>query len=350
MAPKLSTIGKLTIFLVIASLSFTVATLRASIARHSSHQERMPRRHQFGITEPSAYAQSPSSATTLAFSKRPLRWKSKHLYLPISNEARKKFLIHEEKLKRKLAENALLRTIWGNESSIPTEDCLVEVPECEFFSSIGAPVSFRKCCVEHKKMKQTLFYVLDRAEDAGVELFLDSGTLLSARRDGGDTLLPWETDIDLGVVGAGPRDLDPAFDPDKRPALDGTLQNLHFFERCVVRKGGIDRWRIGQCKDAHYVYYATSKEEAQRDTSRVEIWPFQLDPSGETLVHPTRPRLNVQKDLVLPLQRGENCQIWGRPCRCPRRAEIYLDLAYHSDWRRPRTIHWGEDNVDPWHT
>jgi hypothetical protein len=65
-------------------------------------------------------------------------------------------------------------------------------------------------------LKKTLFYVLDlvdaynaylidvKDEPLGAQVFLDSGSLLSSVRDGGQTLIPWETDVDLGIVGGYP--------------------------------------------------------------------------------------------------------------------------------------------------
>lgn len=256
-------------------------------------------------------------------------------------------------------------------------------------------------------MRATLQHVHDRvamhnnkARSTGgekeVQLFADSGTLLSLMRDG-PTLVPWETDIDLGLVGSHPSALDRIFgrskeddgegnERDEKAAVGVTTQHLSsetanetggssssslplnrrsfWFERCDT-KGSSDR-----CRDAHYVYYASTAQEAKRDTSRVEIWPFHEDQGAAMLRHPTRSWLDMPFAVVTPLQSFTTvasvaqtnnnktkkksslprpCALWGIPLYCPNQPVRYLDLEYpEQDWRRPRTIHWGERNVMPW--
>ena len=125
---------------------------------------------------------------------------AKSLYLPISKAAKEGFQRYEAK--QKAREPALLAS-WG-EARFPLAKCLDFVPECEFFQEAGLPLLLRKCCAEHTKLRESFEYTMDAADALGVPLFLDSGTLLSAERDGGHTLVPWETDIDLGIVGVEP--------------------------------------------------------------------------------------------------------------------------------------------------
>lgn len=286
-------------------------------------------------------------------SSRQLSWNRK-VYLPLGSAAVKGFRTYNERLRKRLAKSPFLSGVWGTETeffrmrSVPGADadgaalnttngfrqwCLDEVPECEFFLHCNASIAFVKCCNEHYKMKSVLFQVLDALNEVPeLEVFLDSGTLLSFARDGGETLLPWETDIDLGVIGAEPRRVDRLF------AAIRNRSQLHL-EQCLV--DGATR----RCKDAHYVYFVHNKSASLVDSCRVEIWPF--DVQGSTLVHPTRPWLNVDVALVRPLT---NCSMWGRSCRCPSQVTSYLDFEYQGrdGWAKPRTIHWGERNVEPW--
>lgn len=229
--------------------------------------------------------------------------------------------------------------------------CLSEVPECEFFLHVGnASVALVKCCVEHFKLKTTLRNLLlsissirKEAGDArGLKVFLDSGTLLSSIRDGGSTLLPWETDIDLGVVGADPTILKSITVAEAATASSPThlrASRHHFVESCSTDTS------TGRCRDAHYVYFVTTKSEAKNDTSRVEIWPFHAQDG--VLHHPTRAWLSIASTVVLPLGR---CSLWGMRLWCPANSVAYLDHEYggRHGWAVPRTIHWGERNVEPW--
>jgi hypothetical protein len=262
-------------------------------------------------------------------------WHARDVYLPATDAAIAGFRRYQERQRHR---DAALLESWR---SYVTPRCLLQVPECEFFQRIRLDLLYAKCCAEHTKLQSAFNYTMDVADAAGVHLFLDSGTLLSAVRDGESTLVPWETDIDLGIVGVDPKLL---VEPVKRfvsrlRTTSGTRR--HLFVPCLT-KVSKNVSRHGRCRDAHYVYHAATESEAQLDTSRVEIWPFWEEPG--LLVHPTRPKLSISPSVVLPLRR---CRFWGRNCWCPRDSEGYLNHEYGADgsWRRPKTIHWGKENV-----
>lgn len=229
----------------------------------------------------------------------------------------------------------------GGASHVPDSflcQCLREVPECEFFIHVGTVyLSMTKCCSEHMKLQRTLrdFFQAARQDEElwRQRLFLDSGTLLSSIRDGGDTLLPWETDVDIGLVGAEPHHA--------QRWNQSALNERHHLEVCAV--SAVDH----ACKDAHYVYAAENAVGAREDTCRVEIWPFATSASVPMLYHPTRPWLSVPPSMVLPLR---PCRIWGMEASCPLQSESVLDIVYggRSGWLLPRTIHWGEKNIPAW--
>jgi hypothetical protein len=153
----------------------------------------------------------------------------------------------------------------------------------------------------------------------------------------------------------------------------------------------------------HNIYYAPDEQGVTIDSSKAEIWPYSMEESaggGVVLVPVRRLELTLPADMVLPLARRWNddgtvltsrrrgtgkgpiapattnssdnnpsaappsvvetaavsavkpreCRLWGRLFRCPRRSEAFLTLEYHGEdaWRRPKTIHWGTNNVLPW--
>ena len=349
------------------------------------------------------------------------------IYLPVPKESIAAFKKYQDRQKERLHLN-----LWSpiKRNSTQEQNCLAFTPECRFFREIQTSILFDKCCAEHKKLKEALTYTIRAIEDCNdreheveeddeahpqkIKLFLDSGTLLSDSRDGGDTLVPWETDIDLGVVGAWPQKIDSCFkkfqskqfqgyffspydeetNPDEEDHDDqGVNINInnkktkkkqnnhiprhHYFESCK-RKKSANKSRDGTCSDAFYVYYAKNSQGASHDTSRVEIWPFRED--GVDLVHPTRKKLTVPRDVVLPLlptncihhhrqkqqqddedndDHDEKYYFWGIPKRkkestiedvlfCPHKTNEYLDNEYGPTWRWPKTIHWGENNAPSW--
>ena len=354
-----------------------------------------------------------------------ITWNSQ-IYLPVPKDSIAAFKKYQDRQKERLHLN-----LWSpiKRNSTQEQNCLAFTPECQFFREIQTSILFDKCCAEHRKLKEALTYTIRAIEDCNdreheveedegrkIKLFLDSGTLLSDSRDGGDTLVPWETDIDLGVVGAWPQKIDSCFkkfqskqfqgyffspyDEEKNPdeedhddqeaninkkkkktqlqQYDENNKNSrhiprhHYFESCK-RKKSANKSRDGTCSDAFYVYFAKNAQGAAHDTSRVEIWPFRED--GVDLVHPTRKKLTVSRDFVLPLletncihhnhqrqdqdQYNEKYYFWGIPKRkkestiedvlfCPHKTNEYLDNEYGPTWRWPKTIHWGENNAPSW--
>lgn len=307
----------------------------------------------------------------------PVRWPAANLYLPLNSAAARGFQALEAK---QLQRDPAVKALWDglpflfrdattattgeqskaiffcattsqtNETTRVTRPatthvdwCQVEVPECEFWIHAKAPTVYRKCCTEHYKLKRALFHTMDVLEAAGIELFLDSGTLLSSVRDGGASLLPWETDVDVAVVDPDPARVIRAFSArPRRVTSDRASMSLHdpthtfYFQPCATRESK-NQSRNGKCKDAHYVYWASTADEASVDTSRVEIWPFWPQPATEdnyfrfaretlmkhnkrhgdpyessddawgtrpgdrVLVHPTRRKLTIPARFVEPL-------------------------------------------------
>lgn len=133
-------------------------------------------------------------------------WRTLTHYLPVSAEAKAKFVQHNEKQKGRLqmpfrhgfaSSNEQVWSLFWNE-----DRCRKRTPECLFFQAMdGCALLYRKCCAEHELLRRTLQWTMRLLDSDAAPLFLMFGTLLSAVRDNGTALIPWETDIDLGILG-----------------------------------------------------------------------------------------------------------------------------------------------------
>jgi hypothetical protein len=196
--------------------------------------------------------------------------------------------------------------------------CAALVPECLCFihnmHRTKLTLLAAKCCVEHLELRITLQYVSERATAGNASLFLMFGSLLSSARDGPDGgLVPWETDIDLGIVGAHPNDALAAFKTDVSPAFQGSWDNqdtivfstvpwrqpeapwwLRSYSAsgdsaqfrvglCKTSGNKVDSKRRGTCSDVHTV----SLEGASSSrAATLELWPYRrLTAVNESTLH-----------------------------------------------------------------
>jgi hypothetical protein len=197
--------------------------------------------------------------------------------------------------------------------------CAALVPECLCFihnmHRTRLALLAAKCCVEHLELRITLQYVSERATAGGnASLFLMFGSLLSSARDGPNGgLVPWETDIDLGIVGAHPHDALAAFTMDVPPAFQGSWDNRDttFFSPapwrrpeapwwlrthhasgvsaqfrvglCKTSGNALDSKRRGSCSDVHTV---SLERESSSHAATLELWPYRrLTAVNESTLH-----------------------------------------------------------------
>ncbi|CUG89023.1 membrane-associated protein, putative [Bodo saltans] len=198
--------------------------------------------------------------------------------------------------------------------------CATLVPECLFFihsmHHTKLDLLAAKCCVEHLELQMTLQHVTERAgtNHGNLSLFLMFGSLLSAARDGPDGgLVPWETDIDLGVLGANPQDVLDALSPSvenresSSPSIDWsnkdtTIRRTHWhppssttwwlntegnpsitfvLSVCKTSGNAQDAKRVGSCSDVHNVaLLARDSGTASSSTAKVEFWPYRSIPAA----------------------------------------------------------------------
>jgi hypothetical protein len=115
----------------------------------------------------------------------------------------KSFLEHLQYQSRSINRN-WKKNGWVKFMQMDISSCLLETPECEMHRHIFPEKDsinekpFRKCCVEHKMLREVTLWVIEKFEANNIEYFLSTGTALGARRHNG-TMVPWDTDVDLAV-------------------------------------------------------------------------------------------------------------------------------------------------------
>ena len=186
-----------------------------------------------------------------------------------------------------------VKTGWQKRFGKVDESKCVDVPECAFYHCLGldaqeAERGHKKCCAEHRQLRDTAFDVITLLEANNITYFLSTGTALGAVRHGG-SIIPWDTDVDLVI----------------RPDDEATVAALmkahgekHFFHRDTKGKGML------------WVHH--SKDGKPRDGPHVEIF-FEA--------HYTDP-------AAFPV---EQCPFYGRTVACPNRK--MFDKWFPSGWR-----------------
>ena len=106
-------------------------------------------------------------------------------------------------------------------------DCCKETPECHLWNKVCAEPEkpFRKCCVEHKKLRDTALWVASKLDGAKIRYFLSTGSAIGAYRHNG-TIIPWDTDVDMAIYPE---------DKDKMIEVFGN-QKAHFFHKDKLGK------------------------------------------------------------------------------------------------------------------
>lgn len=194
----------------------------------------------------------------------------------------------------------------------------------------GNPLGYRKCCVEHRRLRDLLFWtvdVLEAAEDPEVRKYaLTYGALIAALRDGG-ALSAADTDIDVFVQQARRDEVRETLKGAERPRFVGKIfEDRH--EMTVVgwrspKKGvDVDLSASGDLPDhftpadSHIELYDIDGEYA------ANAWwekdgPVPMRKGGERLIEPLRP-----------------CLFWNRVMQCPDQGNRILTRQY-GGWQNP---------------
>ena len=95
--------------------------------------------------------------------------------------------------------------LWRNYRFADISQCASRTPECLFWglpavnqSHTRANKAYRKCCVEHGKLRATVGDVFQALTRAQIPFWLGMGTLLGAVRNNG-TIIAWDTDVDIYI-------------------------------------------------------------------------------------------------------------------------------------------------------
>ncbi|RNF02050.1 hypothetical protein TraAM80_06679 [Trypanosoma rangeli] len=165
---------------------------------------------------------------------------------------------------------------------VDISDCDTVTPECALHKyllkrGVKDPNQrpYRKCCVEHKALRETTVWVIRKLKFANITYFLSTGTALGARRHAG-AIIPWDTDVDIAVY------------PNDRSRVEELFCNNgeHYFRKDL------------NGKPMFWIYESESGKP--QSGPHVEIF---YDPVYTRFPH-----------LLLPL---EGCFFYDEPATCP---------------------------------
>lgn len=192
---------------------------------------------------------------------------------------------------------------WNKYDKADISSCSTATPECqlwlEFCNETIAKRPHRKCCVEHRKLRETGHYVMKLLETAGIQYFLSTGTAIGAYRHHG-TIIPWDTDVDIAIF---PKDAERA-----KSLFKGRTE--HFYEVDKLGKG--------------MFWVHASPNGKPKGGPHVEVFH--------------EPTYTSNLTALLPLQ---NCSWYGYMAKCPNQAA--LDLWFPSGWRQYAGSHYHND-------
>lgn len=231
---------------------------------------------------------------------------------------------------RAVADHHYLWEQYRHYQHVDIRDCAVVTPEClaflqPEFNSAPHFAAWRKCCVEHRRLRQLLFWTIDELEAAAVDkdkwpelsryeapYYVTSGALLGIVRDGG-ALNAADTDVDLSIP--------PGAAEEALRLLRARANATDTLADSVLAPLSVD---FGDGLPAVAVRAPSVREGAPSDPrdSHVELF---FEPVG--LMGARWDRVGAG---VRPLRR---CSLWQRSVWCPAEAERLLEEF--RDWRVP---------------
>ncbi|KAH9582207.1 LicD family [Trypanosoma melophagium] len=125
------------------------------------------------------------------------------------------------------------RSYFNHYTSADISDCDIITPECSLHKYLLKRTKdddpnilpYRKCCVEHKALRDTTIWVVRKLKAANIAYFLSTGTALGALRHNG-VIIPWDTDVDIAVYPNDGKKVEEIFRGNKE----------HFFRKDPHRK------------------------------------------------------------------------------------------------------------------
>eukprot|EP01006_Ploeotia_vitrea_P054677 TRINITY_DN67917_c3_g1_i1.p1 TRINITY_DN67917_c3_g1~~TRINITY_DN67917_c3_g1_i1.p1 ORF type:complete len:396 (-),score=20.57 TRINITY_DN67917_c3_g1_i1:603-1790(-) len=195
---------------------------------------------------------------------------------------------------------------WKSYDTLDISNCQTEVPECRFYtqpainnSAYSADRIYRKCCVEHMRLKKTLVWTMDVLHAHNLSAWLAMGSLLAQVRHNG-IFVPWDTDIDMYLWGDG----------------DAEARLLQAFPNLKPRVHWFGRDPKGRA--VYWIYHTPYRSPG---SSHIEIWFWKTGRTKDP---------HIYDELVYPLK---ECQLYNVKCWCPKNSEEMLATWYGDDWR-----------------
>ena len=221
-------------------------------------------------------------------------------HAPVMSE---KFAEHINFMARKIGKVTTNRVYSLPKDVALGEQCGSVTPECAFWSCYpvsASKMTLKKCCHEHKALRDTAWWVIDMFESNGIRYFLSTGTALGAIRHHG-VIIPWDTDVDI------------AFFPEDAPKVKALFlahTHEHHFEADP------------QGKQMYWVH--ASKNGRPAGGPHVELF-FEAD-------------YTKHLEALLPLER---CSLYGKAAWCPGRG--MFGIWFKSGWKSYGGAHYHDD-------
>ena len=197
---------------------------------------------------------------------------------------------------------------WNNYHTVDISDCDEITPECLIWkhpsintSATPTDRTYRKCCIEHHRLLETLRDVIDVMTEHGIRPWLGMGTLMAAIRHNG-VFIGWDTDVDLYIHESDVEKLKAAFKNQRT--------SKHWFAIDPQTDMGVQK------RDMFYIYYTRKRTQGG---SHVEVWVW------------NNRRTDVSKydGMMFPLV---PCQLYDLNVYCPKESKKMLQVWYGKSW------------------
>jgi hypothetical protein len=150
---------------------------------------------------------------------------------------------------------------WNNYHTVDISDCDEITPECLIWKHPSINTSqnptdrtYRKCCIEHHRLLETLRDVLDTMAQHDIRPWLGMGTLMASIRHNG-AFIGWDTDVDLYIHESDVEKLKVAF--------KNSRTTKHWFAIDPQTDMGVQK------RDMFYIYFTRKRTKG---ASHVEVW------------------------------------------------------------------------------
>jgi hypothetical protein len=236
------------------------------------------------------------------------------------------------------------RQLRPNYAKTSTPYCHILTPECLIFLDtkvdIDSIFSFKKCCIEHERLMNTWFWLLNQFDQRAMQYYFKPGNIIASIRHG--TFIPWDSDADVAIA---PKDFV------QLQSIISENQVLHqAFE--AMKKSAVWDHRVHIVQghafvpDKSIAEFSNAKTRADKDRVRHMWWIFFSD-------HDDPNRMDSHVEVWLStnsdsLQQGTRCAVYGISFSgCMAKYEAYMQQEKFDKWRTEYKFHsswsqWGQ--------